>query len=115
MDGTQEAVSGVTTRRAGAGVEGPIPAEGPRVDDTVHTRTGTRRHLRFFACGLHLNQRVGSRLAPYFREDGNCRNYRASFIHRNKGRVGKFEVQVQTTISRWRFSHSSFDVTFVFV
>ena len=46
MDGTQEAVTGVTTRRAGAAVEG-IPAEGPRVDDDVHTRTETRRHLAF--------------------------------------------------------------------
>ena len=48
MDGTQEAVSGVTTRRAAKAVEGPIPAEGPRVDDDVHARTGTRRHLEIF-------------------------------------------------------------------
>lgn len=51
MDGTQEAVTGVTTRRAGAAVEG-IPAEGPWVDDAVHTRTDTRRHLAFSGFAL---------------------------------------------------------------
>ena len=46
MYGTQEEFTGVTTRRAGAVVTGIHP-RGPRVDDDVHTRTETRRHLEF--------------------------------------------------------------------